>query len=92
VRDYLNYRAGEACRRKSRLAAITAAAISPYGYALIALSTVLRIQRTLGGEEIDNIIATTVAGFELAAEQARRRRWQHRVANAGRFKSEALQR
>jgi len=65
--------------------------LRPYGYVLIALSTVLRIRRTLSGEEIDNIIATTVAGFELAAEQARRRQWQHRVANAGRFKSEALQ-
>jgi hypothetical protein len=43
-------------------------------------------------EEIDSVIATTVAGFELASEQARRRRWQHRVANADRFKSEALQR
>ena len=66
--------------------------LRPYGYVLIALSTVLRIRRTLSGEEIDNIIATTVAGFELAAEQARRRRWQQRVANAGRFKSEASQR
>jgi hypothetical protein len=66
--------------------------LRPYGYVLIALSTVLRIQRTLSGEEIDSVIATTVAGFELAAEQARRRRWQHRVTNAGRFKSEALQR
>jgi hypothetical protein len=27
----------------------------------------------------------TVARFELAAEQARRRRWQERVDNAGRF-------
>jgi hypothetical protein len=64
--------------------------LRPYGYVLIALSTVLRIRRTLSGEEIDDVIATTVAGFELASEQARRRRWQHRVANAGRFKSEAL--
>jgi hypothetical protein len=66
--------------------------LRPYGYVLIALSTVLRIRRTLSGEEIDAVIATTVAGFELATEQARRRRWQHRVVNAGRFKSEALQR
>jgi hypothetical protein len=66
--------------------------LRPYGYVLIALSTVLCIRRTLSGEEIDDVIATTVAGFELAAEQARRRRWQHRVANAGRFKSEASQR
>jgi hypothetical protein len=66
--------------------------LRPHGHALIALSTVLRIRRTLSGEEIDDVIATTVAGFELASEQARRRRWQHRIANAGRFKSEALQR
>jgi hypothetical protein len=65
--------------------------LRPYGYVLIALSTVLRIRRTLGGEEIDDVIATTVAGFELAAEQTRRRQWQQRIANAGRFKSEALQ-
>jgi hypothetical protein len=43
---------------------------------------VLRIRRTLSGEEIDNVIATTVAGFELASEQARRRRWQRVVGNA----------
>jgi hypothetical protein len=42
----------------------------------------------LSGEEIDNIIATTVAGFELAAEQARRRQWQQRVENARQFKLE----
>jgi hypothetical protein len=66
--------------------------LRPHGDVLIALSTVLRIRRTLSGEEIDNVIATTVAGFELAAEQARRRKWQQRVANAGRLKSEALQR
>jgi len=43
----------------------------------------------LSAEEIDNIIATTVAGFDLAAEQARRRQWQRIVENAaetqGRF-------
>jgi hypothetical protein len=66
--------------------------LRPYGYVLIALSTVLRIRRTLSGEEIDNVIATTVAGFELASEQARRRRWQQGIENAGRFKSVALQR
>jgi hypothetical protein len=54
--------------------------LRPYGYVLIALSTVLRIRRTLSGEEIDDVIATTVAGFKLAAEQAQRRRWQDRVA------------
>jgi hypothetical protein len=61
--------------------------LRPYGYVLIALSTVLRIRRTLGGEEIDDVIATTVAGFELAAEQARRREWQRIVANAAEFET-----
>jgi hypothetical protein len=61
--------------------------LRPYGYVLIALSTVLRIRRTLTGEEIDNVIATTVAGFELAAEQARRRQWRRIVANAAEFKA-----
>ena len=61
--------------------------LRPYGYVLIALSTVLRIRRTLSGEEIDIVIATTVAGFELASEQARRRRWQRVVGNAAEFKA-----
>jgi len=61
--------------------------LRPYGYVLIALSTVLRIRRTLSGEEIDNIIATTVAGFELAVEQARRRQWQRIVENASEFEA-----
>jgi hypothetical protein len=61
--------------------------LRPYGYVLIALSTVLRIRRTLSGEEIDSVIATTVAGFELAAEQARRRKWQRIVENAAEFKA-----
>jgi len=59
--------------------------LRPYGHVLIVLSTVLRIRRTLTGEEIDNIISDTVARFELAAEQARRRRWQERVDNADQF-------
>ncbi|MEH2475690.1 hypothetical protein V1281_003135 [Nitrobacteraceae bacterium AZCC 2161] len=62
--------------------------LRPYGYVLIALSTVLRIRRTLSGEEIDNVIATTVAGFELAVEQARRRQWRQRTDNASKFKTE----
>jgi len=34
---------------------------------IMSPSIVLRIRRTLSGEEIDNVTATTVAGFELAA-------------------------
>ena len=41
----------------------------------------------MGGEEIDDLIATTVAGFELAAEQARRRQWQRIVENASEFEA-----
>jgi hypothetical protein len=59
--------------------------LRPYGYLLIVLSTVLRIRRTLNGEAIDNIIADTVARFELAAERATRRQWRQRIDNAGRF-------
>jgi hypothetical protein len=59
--------------------------LRPYGYVLIALSTVLRIRRTLSGEEIDSVIATTVAGFELAAEQARRKQWRRIVESAAEF-------
>jgi hypothetical protein len=61
--------------------------LRPYDYVLVALSTVLRTQRTLSGEKIDNVIATTVAGFESAAEQARRRRWQRIVDNAAEFET-----
>jgi hypothetical protein len=57
----------------------------PYGYVVIALSTLLRIKRTLDAVEIDDMIAKTVAGWELAADRARRRQWRERVENADRF-------
>jgi hypothetical protein len=66
--------------------------LRPYAPVIMSLSIVLRIKRTLDAHEIDNVIATTLARFELAAEQARRRQWQQCVANAGQFKSDTLQR
>lgn len=62
--------------------------LRPHGAILIVLSTVLRIRRTLTGEEIDKIIADTVGMFELEAERAKRRQWQARVENASTLKSE----
>jgi hypothetical protein len=44
--------------------------LRPCGRVLIVHSTVLRIRRTLNGEEIDGLIADTCAGFELAAESS----------------------
>ena len=45
--------------------------LRPYGHVIIALSVVLKIRRTLTGAEIDEVIATVMAGFELAAERRR---------------------
>jgi hypothetical protein len=59
--------------------------LAPYWYVLIALSVVLKIKRELTGDEVVRVVADTVARFELAAEQARRRRWQERVDNADQF-------
>jgi len=41
-----------------------------------------RPRRTLSGEEIDNVIATTLVRLELAAEQARRKWTLRRRADA----------
>lgn len=59
--------------------------LRPYGAVVIALSVILKVRRTLTGEEIDEVIATILAGFELAAEQDRRRQWQQRAENAAAF-------
>jgi hypothetical protein len=57
----------------------------PYCDVVIVLSTVLRIKRTLDGEEIDNLIADVQARKALAAERARRKRWQAVIENAAAF-------
>jgi|GraSoi2013_100cm_1033763.scaffolds.fasta_scaffold61889_2 hypothetical protein len=45
----------------------------PRAPVIMSLALVLRIRRTLTGAEIDDVIAGTIARFELAAERARRR-------------------
>jgi hypothetical protein len=51
-----------------------------YGHVIIALSVVLKIRRTLTGSEIDDVVATVLADFELALEQRRRADW-HRASS-----------
>ncbi len=60
----------------------------PHGPIIMALSTVLKIRRTLTGAEIDDVIATTVAGLQLAAERKRRADWRNAELTAARFRAE----
>jgi hypothetical protein len=60
----------------------------PYGDIVIALSTVLRIKRTLNGAEIDHLISDLQARKVLAAEHRRRKQWQHVVESAANFRPE----
>ena len=59
--------------------------LRPYGHVIIALSVVLKIRRT---SEIDDVIATVLADFELALEQRRRADWHRRVQSAESFGAE----
>ena len=58
----------------------------PYGDVVIALSTVLRIERTLNGAEIDELISDIQTRKALAAEHRSRKQWQRVVENAAAFK------
>jgi hypothetical protein len=60
----------------------------PYGHVVIALSTVLRIKRTLDGAEIDKIISDVEAGKALAIERRQRADWRKRELAASRFHAE----
>lgn len=64
--------------------------LMPHGDVLIALSTVLRIKRTLTGAEIDTLIADVQAGKALAEERRRREEWRDRVLAAKRFEAEVI--
>ena len=55
---------------------------------MIALSTLLRIKRTLCGAEIDKIIAGLQASKALAIEHRRRVDWHHREVSAKSFVAE----
>jgi hypothetical protein len=57
----------------------------PHGDAVIVLSTVLRIKRTLDGAEIDGLISDLQARKALAAERVRRKRWEGVIENAARL-------
>jgi hypothetical protein len=62
--------------------------LRPYGHVVIALSVVLKIRRTLTGAEIDDVITTVLAGFEMAAEHRRRAEWRQRELSASCFCAE----
>jgi hypothetical protein len=66
--------------------------LRPYWQVLIVLSTVLKIRRTMSGEEIDAVISDVVGRFELRAQQAQRREWNDRVKNSASFEFEVLHR
>jgi hypothetical protein len=59
--------------------------LSPYVAVLMSMQIVLRIHRTMSGEEIDLAIATVVAGQALALERLRRADWRRTVENAVSF-------
>jgi hypothetical protein len=62
--------------------------LSPHVGVLMSMQIVLRIHRTMTGEEMDRAIATVVAGQALAVEHIRRKQWQRITANAAAFKPE----
>jgi hypothetical protein len=62
--------------------------LSPYVGVLMSMQIVLRIHRTMTGEEVDRAIANVLAGQTLAVERIRRRQWQRIIANAAVFKPE----
>lgn len=66
--------------------------LMPHGALLMALSTVLRIKRTLDGTEIDALISDVQARMARAEEHVRRRRWRGTVENANTFTSSEGQR
>jgi hypothetical protein len=59
--------------------------IYPHVPIIMSLATVLRIRRTLTGEEIDKLISDVQARKALAIEHARRKQWQRTVENAASF-------
>jgi hypothetical protein len=60
----------------------------PYGDVVIALSTVLRIKRTMNAVEIDSLISDLEARKAIAVEHRRRDDWRRRELSANRFSAE----
>jgi hypothetical protein len=54
----------------------------------MSMQIVLRIHRTMTGEEIDRAIATVLAGQALAVERLRRADWRKRELSARSFHTE----
>ena len=59
--------------------------LQPYGDVVMALSIVLRIRRTLEGDEIDRIIVDVKTRKALAVEERRRAEWRKAEVAASRF-------
>jgi len=59
--------------------------IYPHAAIIMSLATVLRIRRTLTGEEIDIVISDVQTRKARAIEHARRKEWQRAVENAAKF-------
>jgi hypothetical protein len=53
----------------------------------MVLATVLKIRRTLTGEEIDDVIATALAEQSLAIERCWRADWRKRELAASSFEA-----
>jgi hypothetical protein len=62
--------------------------LSEHVTVLMSLQIVLRIRRTMSGEEIDRAIATALAAEASAIERIRRKRWQRVIENAASFEAE----
>jgi hypothetical protein len=60
----------------------------PHAAVLMSIEIVLRIRRTMSGEELDRAIAIVLAEHGAAVERVRRARWQRTIANAVTFKPE----
>ncbi|KWV59815.1 hypothetical protein AS156_30285 [Bradyrhizobium macuxiense] len=65
--------------------------LMPYGDAVMVLSTVLRIRRTLDSAEIDKVISDVEAWKALAIEHRRRAEWRKREVMAIGFERDHLE-
>jgi hypothetical protein len=59
--------------------------LRPYVPIIVAVREVLRIRRTMTGDEIDGVIAEALARETVAVEHQRREQWRQRVDSANQF-------
>jgi hypothetical protein len=62
--------------------------LRPHIDLIFALIPVLRVRRTMTGQDADQAIAVILRRFDMSAERARRRDWEQRMANARTFPRE----